>query len=314
MIDLGHDLTAVVIILLILFACFCVFMLFLLLHGDHRHQLHCQIAANAIFGHIPAIIFLHPGNIWLYVMKKPITKAFCWLLLHTDRIYEMITPYMLFMFTVERLMFIRDPTGHAQKITRAGAITLLVFPWALTILFALISINATNTDYVIQFHGPGENDTTHFCDASDKPHFIDPIIRHVLGQGIPFLASFIITITVLIMWCCYKCKRSRGTDYAMMGEQVEKNVRDSVIAVAILNFLYLFVLIGEEITQYRLPISYPLLSLFGVIEGIVWIGTLREVRNKFVRLFKHCCPKVCKSAEPTLIVTYAQEGETKAEA
>ena len=297
------------IIILIFFSCFCAFMLFLLLHGDHCHKLHCQIAANSFLSHIPAILFIHPGIIRLHLMKKPITKAFCWLIIHLDCIYQMITPYMLFTFTVERLMFIRDPTGHAQKIKRAGVITFLAFPWALTILYALITINATTFEYRTVFNY--ENNTIYTCDPIVQAFYVDLIIRQLLGVVIPFFACIIITITVLIMWCCYKCKRSRGTDYAMMGEQVEENVRDSVIAVAILNFLFTFVFIGEEITQDMLPISYPILSLFGVIEGIVWIGTLREVRNKFIGLFKCCCPR--RSAEPTPVINYTREEITPAE-
>ena len=169
---------------------------------------------------------------------------------------------------------------------------MLVLPWIINVLLGSISIFfdseiITEREWNENWN---ENITNPTCEVRLKiGNYIIMLFGEIIVAWLPLLASLIISVVVLCMWCCSKKTTSRGTNYALMGDQVEKAVRDSVIAVTLLNFLFVVILVTEM--YFRLFIDVLGFTLYGLIEGIVLIGTLANVRDKISTYCKWCCRK-----------------------
>ena len=289
----GPHVAGVAAVSLVLFVAFCLLVLYLLLQGPCGRLLPCQLAANVLLGHLVPALLLHPASIHLRVLGRPMSTPYCWLYQHAGRLLEVLTPYMLFMVTIERMMYVRDPTAHAQRIKRAGAIALLVFPWVWSVLLTVITINATTVSVGTQhvFVGPTTNHTVYGCYRHTARPMLDLLFRAVLGFALPILTCLAMAVTVLVLWGNYKRKTSLGVDYSLLGQKGEAAVRDSVLAVALLTFLYIPVFFTEVFIRSHIPMTFSLLSLYGVVEGVVWVSTIAEVRSKFVGMFRLCRSK-----------------------
>ena len=289
------NIAAITITILVVVVIFFILSICLLLHRDYWQFPVQKLAANSMIGHFIFSLIIHSTSIHLELLYQPLGKIWCWIQYHAIIGYLIITPYTLFMFTVERLIYIQNPTAHGQKFGKIGINVMLALPWIITALLCLIA-NVSFVSEIITEH-PGydkwnQNKTTHGCDAfgSQRGFEIQWAIRLIIGAILPLCASCIISFVVLCMWCCYKRKLSRGTNYALMGDQVEKAVRDSVIAVSLLNFLYVVLMFYHmAISHRRLPIQRTELTLYGLIEGIVLLGTLGNVREKVSSYCKQCC-------------------------
>ena len=290
-----HPYIAVItIMILVVVLVFFVLSIVLLLHQDYWQFPVQKLAANSMIGHFILSLIMNSTNIHLYLLYKPLGKVWCWIHYHAFEAYLLITSQTLFMFTVERLVYIRNPTIHGQKFGKVSIAVMLVLPWIMTVLLGSISV-FFDSEIITEREwneNLNENITNHTCQVrfnlSDK--FIRKIIGEFIGAGLPILASLIISVVILCMWCCYKKKHSRGTNYALMGNQVEKAVRDSVIAVALLNFLFVVILVLGMLVEFRIPLSE--FTLYGLIEGIVLMGTLANVRDKIsAYCIKWCCRK-----------------------
>ena len=129
------------IIVLIILLVFFAFVLYLLLHGEHRRLLPVQLAASTTLAQIPLAVINQPAIIINLLREEPtsgIPAAYCLVNECVGNFTSMIVPLTLMMFTIERLMYIRNPTGHAQKINRVGVITLIAFPWVFSCVLTLI--------------------------------------------------------------------------------------------------------------------------------------------------------------------------------
>ena len=127
-----------------------------------------------------------------------------------------------------------------------------------------------------------------------KPE-LDLLFCTVLGFALPILTclAVAVTVTVLVLWgnYIYKRKTSLGVDYSLLGQEGEVAVRDFVLAVALLTFLYIHVFFAEVFIRIQIPMTFSLISLYGVVEGVVWIGTIVEVCTQFLVMFRLCCSK-----------------------
>ena len=123
-----------------------------------------------------------------------------------------------------------------------------------------------------------------------KPE-LDLLICAVLGFALPILTclAMAVTVTVLVLWGNYKHKTSLGVDYSLLGQEGEVAVSDFVLAVALLTFLYIHVFFGEVFIRIQIPLTFFLIILYGVVEGVVWIGTIVEVCVQFIVMFRLCC-------------------------
>ena len=287
---------AITIMVLVVVLVFFILCIFLLLHRDYWQFPVQKLAANSMIGHFIFSLVVHSTSIHLYQLYKPFGKIWCWITYHAFIGYLLITPYTLFMFTVERLVYIRNPTTHGQKFGKISVAVMLVLPWIITVLVGFILNIPFDKEIITEREGDkqwNENITAHTCLVSGNPSGIDfpMIIGSIIGAVLPLLACLIISVVVLCMWCCYKKEHSRGTNYALMGDQVEKAVRDSVIAVALLNFLYVVIMFFEMAVHMSVPIERLGFTLYGLIEGIVLMGTLANVRDKISTYCKWCCRK-----------------------
>ena len=234
---------AITIVVLVVVLVFFILCIFLLLHRDYWQFPVQKLAANSMIGHFIFSLIIHSTSIHLELLYQPLGKVWCWIQYHAIIGYLGITPYTLFMLTVEGLIYIQNPTTHGQKFGKVAISVMLVLPWIITALLCLI----TNVTFVskIKTEHPGYdkwnlNETVYGCSAfgSNRGYEMQWVSSLIIGAILPLCASCIISFVVLCMWCCYNKKLSHGTNYALMGDQVEKAVRDSVIAVSLLNFLY----------------------------------------------------------------------------
>ena len=281
---------AITIVVLVVVLVFFILCIFLLLHRDYWQFPVQKLAANSMIGHFIFTLVVHSKSIHLNLLYKPLGKVWCWITYHVSLSYLLIIPYTRFMFTVERLVFIRNPTTHGQKFGRVSVAVMLVLPWIITVLVGFISNVFFDSEIITEREGYKEwnqNQTAHTC-------YVRTSFAHLIqdaGAGLPLLACLIISVVVLCMWCCYKKKHSRGTNYALMGDQVEKAVRNSVIAVALLNFLYVLITVSDMLVELNVTIERLKFTMYGIIEGIVLMGTLGNVRDKISTYFKWCCRK-----------------------
>ena len=281
---------AITIIFLVVVLVFFILSIFLLLHRDYWQFPVQKLAANSMIGHFIFSLFVHSTSIHLELLYKPLGKVWCWIYYHAFIGYLLITPYTLFMFTVERLVYIRNPTTHGQKFGKVAISVMLALPWFITALLGIINVFFDN-EIVTEDEGYktwNRNETAHTCFVW-PPYRLH--IQKLIGAGLPLLACFIISIVVVCMWCCYKKEHSRGTNYALIGDQVEKDVRDSVIAVALLNFLNVFIMFYTMVVKMAIPIEGLEFTLYGLIEGIILLATLANVRAKISTYCKWCCKK-----------------------
>ena len=197
------------------------------------------------------------------------------------------------MFTVERLVYIRNPTTHGQKFGKVAISVMLALPWIITALLVLITNVFFDNEIGTEFEGYTkweENKTKSICYVVPTSGYHLQIIGSFICIILPHLASCIFSVVALCMWCCYKRQHSLGTNYALMGEPVEIAVRDSVIAVSLLNFLYVVMMfIDMSLAPFVLPLEKPGHTFYGLIEGIVLMGTLATVREKIRSYCKQCC-------------------------
>ena len=285
---------AITIIILAVVLLFFILSMFLLLHRDYWQFPVQKLAANSMIGHFIFSLVVHPASIHNQLLYQPLGKVWCWIYYHASLGYLLITPYTLFMFTVERLVYIRNPTTHGQKFGKVSISVMLVLPWIITALLCL-TINVFFDNETVTEHGGyskwNENETAFTCYVVPTSGVgIQLIIINIIGAALPLLACCIISGVALCMWCCYKRKHSLGTNYALMGEPVETAVRDSVIAVSLLNFLYVVMMFFDaSVSRMILPIERTGITFYGLIEGIVLIGTLANVRAKIRSYCKQCC-------------------------
>ena len=291
---------AITIMILVVVLIFFILSIFLLLHRDYWEFPVQKLAANSMIGHFIFSLVVHSTSIHLELLYKPLGKVWCWIYYHAFISYLLITPYTLFMFTVERLVYIRNPTTHGQKFGKVAISVMLALPWVIAALLGLISNVFFDNEVVTEHEGYkkwNENETASTCYVMPTNGFhIQIIIGGLIGVTLPLLACCIISGVVLCMWCCYKRKHSLGTNYALMGEPVEKAVRDSVIAVSLLNFLYVVMMFFElSVARVVLPLERPGTTFYGLIEGMVLLGTLGNVREKIRSYCKQCCRRGGKS-------------------
>ena len=293
-----HPYIAVItIMILVVVLVFFVLSIFLLLHRDYWQFPVQKLAANSMIGHFIFSLVVHSTSIHLELLYQPLGKVWCWIQYHAIIGYLIITPYTLFMFTVERLIYIQNPTTHGQKFGKVAISVMLALPWVITVLLGLITNVSFDSEIVTEQQGYDKwnhNETTLACFiiGSSTSHNIQRLIGLIIGITLPLFACCIISVVVLCMWCCYKKKLSRGTNYALMGEPVEKAVRDSVIAVSLLNFLYVVLMFFHMsmFNTYRMPpLQRTELTLYGLIEGIVLLATLGNVREKVSSYCIQCC-------------------------
>ena len=286
---------AIAIMILVVVLVFFVLSIFLLLQRDYWQFPVQKLAANSMIAHIIFSILGHSLSIHLKLLYRPLGKVSCWLHHHVFIGYLLITPYTLFMFTVERMVYIRNPSTHAQKFGKISIGVMLALPWILTVLVGFIINIFLDNEIVTKYVSRREwdfNETSHTCMVIATGDVVGRVIMWGgVGALLPLLACIIISIVALCMWCFYKKKLSRGTNYALMGEPVEKAVRDSVIAVALLNFLYVAVMFYEFLAHAYIPVKATGFTFYGVIEGIVFLGTLADVRDKISHYCKRCCPR-----------------------
>lgn len=141
-----------------------------------------------------------------------------------------------------------------------------------------------------------ENHTVTTCHlTSERDILLYHIFHEVASSLIPAFFSLICTVVVLVLWCRFKCQRIYGTNYSMMGAEIESMVRDAVLAVSLSNCMY-FLLAGIRGSLSAVA-SLSLLRMghpfFGVFEGLIWIGTFKNVRTT---ISYYCCP--CCKDEP----------------
>ena len=289
---------AITIVVLVVVLVFFILCIFLLLHRDYWQFPVQKLTANSMIGHFIFSLFMHSKSVHLNLLYKPLGKVWCWINHHVFLGYLLITPYTLLMFTVERLVYIRNPTTHGQKFGKVAISVMLVLPWIITVLVGFIVNIPFDIEIVTEYEGDkhwNENETAYTCyvRGSGNRNGIDyqMFIFGIIGAILPLIACFIISVVVLCMWCCYKKEHSRGTNYALMGDQVEKAVPDSVIAVALLNFLYVVIMFFEKAVYISGPMERLGFTLYGIIEGIVLMGTLGNVRDKIGTYFRWCCRK-----------------------
>ena len=70
---------------------------------------------------------------------------------------------------------------------------------------------------------------------------------------------------------------SLGVDYSLLGQKRVASIRDSVLAVALLISVYTTMFFAEVFIRSHIPMTFSLISLYGVVEGLVWLGTIAEV-------------------------------------
>ena len=286
---------AITIMILVVVLVFFIFSIFFLLHRDYWQFPVQKLAANSMIGHFIFSLVVPSTSIHDQLLYQPLGKVWCWIYYQASQGYLLITPYTLFMFTVERLVYIRNPTTHGQKFGKVVISVMLALPWVITALFCLVMNvffdNETVTEHISNKKW-NKNETAFTCYVIpvSRGFHIQMITGGIIGAALPILACCIISGVSLCMWCCYKRKHSLGTNYALMGEPVETAVRDSVIAVSLLNFLFVVLMLFEMlVAPVVLPLERSALTFYGLIEGIILMGTLANVREKIKSYCKQCC-------------------------
>ena len=287
-----YDVTRVVMASLFLIAhiCLALFLLFLI-YRSKRSTVHL-LAANAVAAGLLFSLLVRPGNIRLVLQNLPVTNGYCWLHVFLHQMEHFVVPWMLFMFTVNRLMYIRNPTVYGQKDSKIGFIAMMVIPWAFPFVVVVIDVALVSQRGQAFVQYTISNTTYFYCDLerfSFGRHMFIGIYMVIFCNMIPSLISLIVAITSLGMWCCFKKRQTGDSVYAMLGSDVTEAVRDSVISVSVLNSLYLVCVIINFVLNVKIMglASFHLLHfIFVIIECVVWMTTLPGMRDDVKSL---CC-------------------------
>ena len=282
------------IVFLVVFLVFYVFTLvLLLLDKDHRSSPLHLLTASAIFGHLLASLVLTPGSIRVRLLNLPVTEAYCWLWHHGLLAYMFFVPYALLVYCIERLIYMVNPTVHKERLNKYAIAAMVSAPWIAGVLFCVAMVNGySNTEVMTTWNRTREsnqNMTHHVCWLinTGHPHDRDSFVGIVIAVVI--LALLILATTSLIIWCCYKENLMLGTNFMMMGEHIHTHVRDSVIGLSLLSYIGVVPFFVTLIWMTSLPLDTILLSVFGVLEGLVWIGTIQPARDRLIRLCTTWC-------------------------
>ena len=268
-------------------------VILILIYRSKRGTVHI-LAANCIGAGLFFSLFVRPGTIRLGFQFLPVSEGYCWLHIFLSQIEMFVIPWTMFMFTIDRLRYIRAPTSYGQKDSRAGLIAMLVVPWAIAICIMSI-ITALEQGEIVTSGQMYSNLTYYGCHAIAIPNAahetLSKIYVFIFCGLVPMFISMIVAIVSLGMWCCFRRRQARDTVYALQDSEVVQIVRDSVIAVVVLNILYSCVLflrlsmmpssvVGSAILS---RLCYIVLSMTGCI---VWMTTLPGMRYDMKTL---CC-------------------------
>ena len=235
---------------------------------------------------------MNPTSIHMVLLYNPLTKVWCWIYDHMYFAYLYLTPLTLLMFTIERLVYIRNPTTHGQKFGIVAISLMLALPWVISILVGIVISAFYEYDIKVETVSKRNwdvNETRYDCFLMPAGENMYLSILRLIAIGndallLPMISSLIISIVALGMWCCHKRKRSHETN-----RSVDINIRDSVIAVSVLNFLFIVIMISElTIRRQTMPVRASAFTIYGVIEGIVLLATLKDVRDKIASYCSIC--------------------------
>lgn len=274
------------------FVVFCCICIFLLLHTTPRQEITNRLAANIMVFHALFTLFTSSGALHIDVYGREVSKEFCWVNAYLDIMYLIFVPVSLLVFTVDKLIYIKDPIGYTQKVSKIGVIIMLVFPWVFSALISVITVIAAYDHVNVQMnvdwtHEPEIRNGCFFAETENGLR-IEAYVTQAF-MGIQWLISLVCTVTVLVMWCCFKRQHRLGTDYSLMGAEVVRLVKYSVIAVCVINIAYIPICFYFwTMVDFHNAIfgSVSPLGVFGTIEGIVFICTSIGVREVITH---YCC-------------------------
>lgn len=270
-----------------------------------------QLAANNMIGHLFFILYLASAHLYLKVLGLEVSKAFCWITWIITILYITFGHYSVLMVTIERLMFIREPTKHSQQVSGKGTIVLHVFPWAFSLTYGLVSSLTTVSDVTTTDTGNNSTKVHNTCSF----HFRDDKYEHwykltmwLIVRILPLALGFLTIITAIFMCCFRKIPRNRRHSYASMGDNMDKDVRDSVICVCIINILSLTVIVvaiffNPSSGDFPMFLS-ALYAIQAFLQGCVFVGTLKYARLTLVHVLKQC---ICNKSDEMDRVTYNSE-------
>lgn len=234
------------------------------------------------------------------------TEGFCWFLSHMEVMYIMFVPYSLLIFMVDRLVFIKDPNGYAQRWNKIVLIIMFAFPWVLSTVVAFSIVITTSDVEPNKVYLPIYNTSSNFTNDRPAPFYVsrqtctlsrETVLfqHHWVIAGLAFFPEIMFVlfiIIVLVMWCLYKRKHAWGRDYSMFGQEIERVVERAVIAVCTLGaasvILTLLTSVAGRLGRRFLFDQY---TVFGLVQGVIFLATFKNARSIIIGC---CCCRCCR--------------------
>ena len=272
----------------------------LLLKRSLRGQVSHWFVANALAANLLFSVILRPGTIYDEFDHLQIAQTYCRVYNILHHVEQITVPAMLLMFTIDRMMYVRNPDAYGQRMSMPVVLVLLLMPWLLSVVVGLVSIYGFS-DSMMYAKGESykyENTTSLFCTHKDSHTFYTGmLIFEAIASLLVALASLIVTVLVVLFYLRYKRALAFSQAYSQLETEVTSYVRDATVIVCVLNLLFLLLFVNlfllTEFGAISLD-SHAIYFLFEFFEAMFILFLLPDVRHATCEL---CCKRKRNESE-----------------
>ena len=254
---------------------------------------------NCLIAYLLFAVVLCPAYIHKEILGNQQHPTLCAVYTVLHLLETCMVPLLLLAFTLERLIFIKDPTGYRQKLSLPLVITMLVIPWLVSFITVTV-VQARRHIITSQDNNTGHQHCHVFPSGVSDDDLV--VVHESLYGVVPMVLSVVASVVALVLWVRYKRGARSNAMYSQLDWHVKTDIRRAVIIVCALNLMYLAAFGISMLAKARVKTVYHFLLPnkvpFEFYQIIICAVYLTDIRNSVKRILCRFCSR-CQGTELT---------------